>query len=124
MCEVYWKEGMPLHIQDGTWRQEEKDKSGNDSTFRPFRDYFGNWIIETQEITFIDVATNEERARLHRYITDKGTVGGSGDPDPKRIRLANGEKYNLTRTSRNEACAVCGQVGYHWPKDKPKFAIR
>ena len=121
MCEVYWAEGMPKKIADGVWRQEKKDKSGDDSTFKPFTDYYGNWIVETQEITFIEVATNEERARLHRYITDQGTVGGSGDPDPKRIRLADGRKYNLTRPTRNEPCGKCGQIGHSWPRDKSTF---
>jgi hypothetical protein len=121
MCEIYWKERMPHKVAHGEWRENIKQKSTEDSTFKPFRDYSGNWIVETQEITFIEVATNEERARLHRYITDKGTTGGSGHPDPKRIRLADGQKYNLTRPTRNEACAVCGQIGYEWPKDKPQF---
>jgi len=112
---------MPRKIQYGVWREEIKDKSVDDSTFQPFEDYRGNWIVETQQIIFIENTTNEERARLHRYITDKGTVGGSGHPDPKRIRLADGRKYNLTRSSKNQPCEVCGQIGHAWPIDKLPF---
>ena len=112
---------MPRKIREGLWREEVKDKSEDDQTFEPFHDYYGNYVVETQEITLIDNATNEERARLHRYITDKGTIGGSGHPDPKRIRLDDDRKYRLTRPSRKEACAACGRAGHDWPKDKPKF---
>ena len=108
-------------VLDGIWREEVRYKSGDDSTFEPFRDFNGNWIVETQQLVLIENATNEERARLHRYIPDQGTLGGSGDPDPKRIRLADGRKYNLTKKSKLQACAVCGQVGHSWPKDKPRF---
>ena len=112
---------MARKIQDGLWREEVKDKSKDESTFEPFEDYLGNWIVETQEVAFIENTTNEERARFHRYITAEGTIGGSGDPDPKRIRLADGRKYNLTRPSKNQPCARCGQIGHSWPKGKPRF---
>lgn len=83
------------------------------STFTPFLDYSGNWIVETQQLSWIDAATNQERVRLHRYITSSGKLGGSGDPDPKRIDLGPGKKYALTR--KNEPCAKCGQIGHGWP---------
>jgi hypothetical protein len=109
---------MLSKVASGEWREEQpkSENEGNaEETFEPFRDYSGN-IVETQEIKYIDNATNEERARLHRYITDKGTIGGSGYPDPKRIRLADGTGYRLTRKKRNEPCAKCGRVGHEWPK--------
>lgn len=126
MCEIFWREDMLAKVARGEWREERKsddDDNEDGGTFEPFRDYNGNWIVETQEIKFIENATNEERSRLHRYITDTGAVGGSGYPDPKRIRLADGSGFRLTRKKRNEPCHKCGRIGHEWPKAPPSATI-
>jgi hypothetical protein len=100
------------------WREEVRRRSrqGTETTFKEFTDYKGNRIVETQELSWIDNTTDEERARLHRYITSDGKIGGSGLPDPKRIHLENGTKYHLTRPLRQEPCAKCGRIGHEWPR--------
>jgi len=100
------------------WREEVRRRSrqGTETTFKEFTDYKGNRIVETQELSWIDNTTDEERARLHRYITSDGKIGGSGLPDPKRIHLENGNKYHLTRPLRQEPCAKCGRIGHEWPR--------
>jgi hypothetical protein len=111
LCEVFWQERLLEVI---------RAKSGAGvATFRPFTDYNGNIIVETQELSWIEAGTNEERSRLHRYKTNEGSIGGSGYPDPKRIKLADGRSFALTRTSIGQACEVCGRVGHDWPKDLP-----
>src|SRR3954454_183227 len=90
LCEIFWTEQLLSRIESGEWIEEIGDKSSDERTFQPFTDYNGNWIVETQEVYWKEKLTGNERARLHRYITDKGTVGGSGYPDPKRIKLDDG----------------------------------
>ena len=119
LCELFWRQEMMAKVESGEWRQEIRPKGNPEAgTFRPFRDYSGNWIVKTQELSWIDNATNQERARLHRYITETGTIGGSGYPDPKRLKLDNGQKYRLTRPSEQEPCAKCGRVGHEWPRKR------
>jgi hypothetical protein len=115
MCEIYWAEDFEGKIARGEWKEEIKRKSVESRQgFIPFRDYKGKLIIESQEVTWKDCATGEERARLHRYITDDGSIGGSGHADPKRIRLSDGASFNLTRPTIQEPCSVCGRIGHGW----------
>ena len=117
MCEIFWVEAFIDKIDSGEWEERVRRSSsgGAGKEFKPFTDYAGNWVVETQEVSWVEVATDEERARLQRYITDKGAIGGSGYPDPKRIRLGPGRAYNLTRPNDNEPCAKCGRIGHGWP---------
>jgi len=110
---VFWKEGLLNKINSGEWREEVRRKS---PASPPFTDYKGNLIVETQELSWIDVKNDEERARLHRYVTDDGRIGGSGHPDPKRINLSDTRKYRLTRPSIKEPCSRCGRIGHDWPE--------
>jgi hypothetical protein len=100
--------------QDRTnaWRQEIRhwSREGAETTFQEFIDYNGNHIVESQELSWIDNTTDEERARLHQYITTDGRIGASGLPDPKRIHLEDGTRYHLTRPPKQEPCAKCGRI--------------
>jgi len=117
---VFRKESLPAKIEQKFWREEVRRSSreGAEKTFKQFPDYNGNLIVETQELSWIDNATNEERARLHRYITVEGKIGGSGQPDPKRIHFEDGRKYHLTRLSIKEPCSKCGRTDHEWPKSR------
>jgi hypothetical protein len=120
MCDVYWDEDFPGKIASGEWQEKTKRKDPDAlRTFIPFTDRNGNEIVETHQIHYVEVASNEERARLHMYITKEGKIGGSGHPDPKRIRLRSGKSYHLTRPSENEPCAICGWIGHGWPDGVP-----
>ena len=123
LCELFWNENLIDKIDSGEWREQivRSSRGGEGKAFQPFRDHSGNWVVETQEITWIEIATNEERVRLNRFITDTGHVGASGYPDPKRIRLGPGRRWSLTRPPKNEPCAKCGRIGHAWP-DRPKTA--
>ena len=81
-------------------------------------DYNGNQIRESHELSWIDIKTNQEKARLHRLITKDGRIGASGYPDPKRIKLCGPRKYALTRPTISEPCQKCGQIGHAWPLGK------
>jgi len=118
ICEIFWDEALIDKIDSGEWVESIRRSStgGEGKAFQPFSDYNGNWIVETQEVIWIEVTTGDERARLHRLITDQNTIGGSGYPDPKRINLGTGRKYALTRTKINEACSKCGRIGHDWPE--------
>jgi hypothetical protein len=115
LCEVFWNEKLLTKIESKEWREEIRRKS---PVSPPFIDYKGNTIVETQELSWISVNDNEEKARLPRYITDDGRIGGSGDPDPKKIMIDDTKRYRLTRPSRQEACNKCGRIGHDWP-NKP-----
>jgi hypothetical protein len=52
------------------------------------------WCTRSQEISYIEVSSNEEVARVHRYLRTDGSIGLSGRPDPKRLSL-NGVRYRL-----------------------------
>jgi hypothetical protein len=71
LCELFRQEGLQAKIETNAWREEirRRRREGSETTFQEFTDYNGNRIVETQELTWIDKATDEERARLHRYIT-------------------------------------------------------
>ena len=122
LCEVFRQEGLLAKIEANAWREEirRRSREGTDTTFKEFTDYNGNRVVETQELSWIDNATNAERARLHRYITSSGKIGGSGLPDPKRIHLESGARYHLTRPLRQEPCEKCGRIGHAWPKPNRK----
>ena len=48
---------------------------------------------ESQEVFYYD-SSGQEVARVHQYLRPDGTLGGSGLPDPKRLR-GNGVVYRL-----------------------------
>jgi len=50
----------------------------------------------SQEVSYIDPATNEEVARAHQYLRPDGTIGLKGRPDPKRVFL-NGIWYRIIK---------------------------
>ena len=116
MCAVFWREDLLAKVASGEWIETVRraSRGGGDKAFRTFRDYKGNLIVETQTIAWIDPRTNQERARLHRFITESGSLGASGYPDPKRIVLEDGRAWSLT-SPFDEPCAECGQVGHRWP---------
>ena len=109
LCEIFWREELLLRV-GLDWYEEVRRRPP-----QSFVDYAGNKIIETLEISWIDINTDEERVRLRKYLTIDGRIGGSGYPDPKRIMLDDGTRYRLTRPSRNEACDKCGRGGHEWP---------
>jgi len=43
------------------------------------------YCTESQQLSYIDSVTNQEVARVHRYLRPDGTLGASGLPDPKRV---------------------------------------
>ncbi len=55
------------------------------------------YCTESQEVSYIDVATNHEVARAHRYLRPDGTIGASGLPDPKRV-FYDGVLYRMVKT--------------------------
>src|SRR5580693_9319720 len=122
LCEVFRQEGLQAKIETNSWRGEirRRSREGAEAAYKEFTDYSANRIVETQELSWIDNATDEERARLHRYITSDGHIGGSGLPNPKRIHLENGAKYHLTRPLRKEPCAKCWRIGHDWPRRNPE----
>lgn len=58
----------------------------------------------SQQISYVDVATNQEVARAHQYLRPDGTIGLSGLPDPKRVFL-NGIWYRIIKL-KNRAPAA------------------
>jgi hypothetical protein len=119
LCELFRQEGLQAKIETNAWREEirRRRREGSETTFQEFTDYNGNRIVETQELTWIDNATDEERARLHRYITREGKIGASGLPDPKRIHLENGAK-SLRRNRRYHVRRNETTTGPRYPRER------
>lgn len=115
LCTLFWQEGLLAIFENEHW--QEKTLRSTLLTV-PFKDYAGNTIVRTEELSWVD-SRDDERGRFHRYITDLGTIGASGYPDPKRLLLESGELYRLTRPP-NEQCQRCGQTGHAWPVGKPR----
>jgi len=46
------------------------------------------FCTQSQMVSYID-KENNEIARVHQYLRPDGTVGASGRPDPKRLRIGN-----------------------------------
>ena len=108
--KIYWSEGFEDKLRSGEWIEQVKNKTlESKDTFVPFRDYTGKLIVETQEVTWKDAQTGDERARLHRYIASDGSVGACGHADPKRIRLPGGRKYNLTQKRDDGTFGPCDE---------------
>src|SRR5688572_27826550 len=51
---------------------------------------------KSQFISLVDIKTNEEIVRFHQYLRPDGSLGGSGKPDPKRLRHR-GVLYHVVR---------------------------
>jgi hypothetical protein len=107
---VFWQECLPGKISSGEWI--EKIMVVRPSSMPT--DHHGNAIKESHELSWIELKTNNEKARLHRFVTSDGRIGASGHPDPKRIKLCGPRKYALT--GKGVACQKCGQVGHDWPE--------
>ena len=127
LCEVFWNEALIDRLDSREWTEKVRrsSKGGEGKAFVPFRDYAGNWIVETQEVAWIEVASGQERVRLQKYITDRGTIGGSGYPDPKRIRLGPNKNWSLTNlvdsdNKKFKPCDKCGRTDHQWPHRPPR----
>jgi hypothetical protein len=44
------------------------------------------FCTRTQEISYLD-GNRQEVARVHQYLRTNGTIGASGRPDPKRLKI-------------------------------------
>jgi hypothetical protein len=57
------------------------------------------YCTRSQEVSYIDPATDDEVARAHRYLRPDGTIGASGRPDPKRVKH-NGVLYRIIKSGQ------------------------
>lgn len=48
----------------------------------------------SQEVRYIDKASNKEVAKIHRYVLPNGSLGAGEEPDPKYI-FVGGVRYTL-----------------------------
>jgi len=75
----------------------------------PFVDHKGQQCVRNQEILILDRNYPQEHhrhevARVHRFITDQGTVGASGMPDPKEMMLGDN---NYRKRKEDHDCELC-----------------
>jgi hypothetical protein len=108
MRELFWSERLLERSESGEWRKTKVRESPISLI------YSGKHCVASQVWLWID-GNDEERVRVHQYLTADGQIGASGKPDPKRIFL-NNTIYRLTRPSQQEPCQVCGRIGHDWPK--------
>lgn len=82
----------------------------------PFIDYQGQTCVRNQDMLLLDrkyppTDHRHEVARVHRFITDQGTTGATGKPDPKEITLGDINYRGLKhKTPRCELCEDRGDM--------------
>ena len=76
----------------------------------PFVDHKGQLCVRTEEILIVDHTYpaghhRHEVARLHRFVTEDGTTGASGLPDPKELMIGD-LNYRMLK-HKNPRCELC-----------------
>ncbi len=43
---------------------------------------------KSESVVYVEIATDSQVARIHRYVLPDGSIGASGEPDPKSLVVA------------------------------------
>jgi hypothetical protein len=107
MCKIFSREKLWERMEAGEF---ELYIWKNTPISPPFIDYKGQRCVTNHDMLILDNRYppedhRHEVARVHRFITDKGTVGASGKPDPKEIML--GETNYRGWKNKDPRCELC-----------------
>ncbi len=90
MCRIFEAEKLMERTESGELRLHSKIKPKT----KPFWDFKGQLCVQNEESLILNDNfpvddPRHEVARIHRHVTESGTYGASGLPDPKDIVIGN-----------------------------------
>ena len=107
MCRIFAQNSLWQRAESGEFELHVWKRTSIDPAFI---DYRGQRCVFNEDILILDhtypiTHHRHEVARVHRFITDQGTIGATGLPDPKEITLGDTNYRGLK--SKNPHCELC-----------------
>ncbi len=111
MCRVFAQEQLWERTEAGEFKLHIWKETPIDP---PKPDYKGQLRVMNHDMLILDTRYptthhRHEAARVHRFITDTGSVGASGKPDPKEMMIGDLNYREIKKS--NPHCQLV-KVGY------------